>query len=147
MLDLIHKGVFGLMLLMFTYGNYIVVKKFLTMRQKVNSPLHKVMSYAEGLKSGLWYLDFAATVSPIVGLLGTVLALIIAFQSLAERGVSGAGEISAAIGTALWATAAGIAMSLWFYFFFKLFQAKISSIKEEAKLRLLKELEEEENEG
>ncbi len=140
MLELIHKAVFGLMLLMFTYGNYIVVLKLLQLRRKVNSPVVELLGYAESLRKGLWYLDFAATVSPIVGLLGTVLALIIAFKSLATSGVSGAGEISAAIGTALWATAAGIAMSLWFYFFYKLFQSRVSSVKEEAKLKLLQEM-------
>ena len=74
------------------------------------------------------------------------MALIIAFQQLAAKGVSGAGEISAAIGTALWATALGIAMSLWFYFFFKFFHSKVSSIKEEVKLELLRSLLEEGNE-
>ncbi len=141
LLDIIHKGVFALMLIMFTYGNYIVVLKFLQLRKSVNYQLIDALENAESLRKGLWYLDFAATVSPIVGLLGTVLALIIAFKSLGAKGVSGAGEISSAIGTALWATAAGIAMSLWFYLFFKYFASKVSSLKEQAKIELLRKFE------
>lgn len=142
MLEIIHKGVFILMLIMFTYGNYIVILKFIQLRKNMNYRLIDALENAESLRRGLWYLDFAATVSPIVGLLGTVLALIIAFKSLGAKGVSGAGEISSAIGTALWATAAGIAMSLWFYLFFKYFASKISSLKELAKIELLKRFEE-----
>ena len=141
-MELIHKGVFGLMLLMLTYGNYIIVRKILQLRARPSTTPQELFTYAERLKEGLWYLDFSATVSPIVGLLGTVLALIIAFQEIAYKGISGAGEISAAIGTALWATAAGIAMSLWFYLFFKFFHSRVASIKESAKLMLLQEMEE-----
>lgn len=146
LLDLIHKGVFGLMLLIFTFGNYLVAMNFFQLKRRPNSPADKRLEHAESIRRRLWFLDFAATVSPIVGLLGTVLALIIAFQQLTAKGVSGAGEISAAIGTALWATALGIAMSLWFYFFFKFFHSKVSSIKEEVKLELLRSLLEEGNE-
>lgn len=141
LLEFIHKGVFLLMLIMFTYGNYIVILKFIQLKKEFNSELIDALERAESLRKGLWYLDFAATVSPIVGLLGTVLALIIAFKSLGDKGISGAGEISSAIGTALWATAAGIAMSLWFYLFFKYFASRVSSLKESAKIELLKKFE------
>lgn len=143
MLDLVHKGVFGLMLLMLTYGNYLIALKLIKLRNRPQTTQYELLAYSEELRKGLWYMDFAATVSPIVGLLGTVLALIIAFQELAAKGVSGAGEISAAIGTALWATAAGIAMSLWFYFFYKFFQSKVSAVRESVKLQVLKQVLEE----
>ncbi|MFN3472347.1 MAG: MotA/TolQ/ExbB proton channel family protein [Aquificaceae bacterium] len=140
MLDLIHKGVFGLMLLIFTYGNYLVLYNLFLLSRGHNSPPEERLEFAERLRKNLWFMDFSATVSPIVGLLGTVLALIIAFKELSAKGVSGAAEISGAIGTALWATAIGIAMSLWFYFFFKFFHSKVSSIREKVKLELLKDM-------
>lgn len=140
MLEVLHKAVFIMMFLIFFYGNYIIVYKLFQFRNLNTEDFLDRLEHSKKLKSGLWYLDFAATVSPIVGLLGTILALIMAFNQLSQKGVSGASEISAAIGTALWATAIGIAMSLWFYFFFKLFSSKVSVYKEEAKHHIIRQL-------
>ncbi|MBX0311600.1 MAG: MotA/TolQ/ExbB proton channel family protein [Sulfurihydrogenibium sp.] len=137
----IKSAVFVLMFIVFVYGNFIIFQKFFMMK-KSNGNTNPVdaLHWAKDFKKGLWFLDFAATTSPLLGLLGTVIGLIIAFQELGKKGVSGAGEISAAIGLALVATAIGIALSLWFYLWFKFFNSKIQEKKEEIKSRILMEV-------
>lgn len=132
-------AVFILMFLVFFYGNYIVFLKLLSLRRKPNTEPMDLMRWLLDFKNGLWFLDFSATTSPLLGLLGTVIGLIIAFVELGRKGVAGAGEISSAIGLALVATAVGIAMSLWFYLWYKFFISKHHQIKEELKIKLLEE--------
>lgn len=61
------------------------------------------------------YLGALATlgnVSPFVGLFGTVLGIIKAFQAIAETGSGGLGTVSAGIAEALVATAAGLFVAI-----------------------------------
>ncbi len=61
------------------------------------------------------YLGLLATlgnVSPFVGLFGTVLGIIKAFQAMAETGSGGLGTVSAGIAEALVATAAGLFVAI-----------------------------------
>lgn len=139
-LDLLHKLVFVLMFVMFLVSNYVIVLKFMQWAKRPNTSLEEATNYSRALRSGLWWLDFSATTAPLVGLLGTVIALMEAFQKLSAKGLAGAGEISSAIGFALVATAVGIALSLWNYFFFKLFQDRLHAYREKIKHELLKEV-------
>ena len=139
-LDILHKSVFLIMFIMFLLSNYFIALKFLQLKKKPNTELEEALSWTRDFRTGLWWLDFSATTAPLVGLFGTILALIEAFQKLSLKGVSGAAEISSAIGFALIATALGILLSLWNYFFFKLFQSKLSHYREELKHRLFKEV-------
>ena len=67
----------------------------------------------EGLEAGLPYLSLIATISPLLGLLGTVLGMIYAFQQL-----EGAGDrvdpaiLSGGIWEALLTTAAGLSVAI-----------------------------------
>uniref|UniRef100_A0A7C5X0Z8 MotA/TolQ/ExbB proton channel family protein n=1 Tax=Thermocrinis ruber TaxID=75906 RepID=A0A7C5X0Z8_9AQUI len=135
----VKTAVFILMFLVFFYGNYIVFLKLLSLRKKPDTEPVDLMRWLLDFKKGLWFLDFSATTSPLLGLLGTVIGLIMAFVELGRKGVAGAGEISSAIGLALVATAVGIAMSLWFYLWYKFLISKHHQIKEELKIKLLEE--------
>ncbi|MDI9738389.1 MotA/TolQ/ExbB proton channel family protein [Stutzerimonas stutzeri] len=64
------------------------------------------------LVHGLWILETVVAGAPLLGLLGTILGIIDTFKALAEAGVSDPGEVSRGIGTALYATALGIAIAL-----------------------------------
>lgn len=140
-LDILHDIVFYAMGLMFVASNYVIALKFLQLRQKpISSELENSFVWVSDFRGGLWWLDFGATTAPLVGLLGTIIALIEAFQKLSAKGLSGANEISSAIGFALVATAVGILLSLWNYFFYKFFNDRLSSYKETLKHQLLKEL-------
>jgi len=64
------------------------------------------------ISARLWILDTIITAAPLLGLLGTILGIMQTFTALAQGGVSDPGEVSRGIGTALIATAVGIATAL-----------------------------------
>jgi biopolymer transport protein ExbB len=60
----------------------------------------------------LWILDTIVTAAPLLGLLGTILGIMDTFNALSSGGVSDPAAVSRGIGTALRATAIGIAAAL-----------------------------------
>jgi biopolymer transport protein ExbB len=60
----------------------------------------------------LWILDTIVTAAPLLGLLGTIFGIMETFSALAAGGVSDPSAVSRGIGTALIATAVGIATAL-----------------------------------
>jgi len=60
----------------------------------------------------LWMLDTIVTAAPLLGLLGTIFGIMETFNALAAGGVSDPAAVSRGIGTALIATAVGIATAL-----------------------------------
>jgi biopolymer transport protein ExbB len=60
----------------------------------------------------LWILDTIVTAAPLLGLLGTIFGIMETFNALAAGGVSDPTAVSRGIGTALLATAVGIATAL-----------------------------------
>lgn len=135
----LHKTDFAIIFLLFFFVNYIIILKLLKLRhlEKVGfENYHEIESF----RKHLWVLDFSATVYPLLGLLGTIFALMSAFNELSKRGISGASEISQAIGMALTATALGIFMSVWCYFFWKFFNDKLRSKRELMKAELLRSI-------
>jgi len=60
----------------------------------------------------LWILDTIVTAAPLLGLLGTIFGIMETFNALAAGGVSDSAAVSRGIGTALVATAMGIATAL-----------------------------------
>jgi biopolymer transport protein ExbB len=60
----------------------------------------------------LWILDTIVTAAPLLGLLGTIFGIMETFSALAAGGVSDPAAVSRGIGTALIATAVGIATAL-----------------------------------
>ncbi|WP_148050475.1 MotA/TolQ/ExbB proton channel family protein, partial [Pseudomonas protegens] len=75
---------------------------------------------------------------PLLGLLGTILGIIDTFKALAETGVSDPGEVSKGIGTALYATALGIAIALGSMIFHNHFQDRVERITDHLKILLLR---------
>ena len=64
-------------------------------------------------RSGLRGLELAATVGPLLGLLGTVTGMIAAFQALLEAGSrADPAALAGGIWEALWTTAAGMAVAI-----------------------------------
>jgi len=61
----------------------------------------------------LWILDTIVTAAPLLGLLGTIFGIMETFNALAAGGVSDPAAVSRGIGTALIATAIGIATALF----------------------------------
>ncbi len=73
---------------------------------------------ANDLKKGLSALATIGATAPFVGLLGTVVGIITAFQGIAATGSGGIGAVSAGIAEALVETALGLVVAIpavWFY--------------------------------
>ena len=79
-----------------------------------------LMTTAE-LKKGLGNLATISTTAPFIGLFGTVIGIITAFQGMALTGSGGLGAVSAGIAEALGATALGLFVAVpavWMYNYF-----------------------------
>lgn len=73
---------------------------------------------ASDLKRGVAALATIGATAPFVGLLGTVIGIITAFQGIAATGSGGIGAVSAGIAEALVETALGLVVAIpavWFY--------------------------------
>jgi biopolymer transport protein ExbB len=90
------------------------------------------------LSRHLWIVDTLVTAAPLLGLLGTILGIIDTFQALASSGVSDPAAVSRGIGTALFATALGIAIALGGLLANNFFQDKVERIGDCLKLAILK---------
>lgn len=95
------------------------------------------LSLKAELQRHLWILDTVVTAAPLLGLLGTIFGIIETFTSLAHSGISDPAAVSAGIGTALFATALGIAIALYGLLFFNLFQERIERIGEHLRIIIL----------
>ncbi len=109
-----------------------------------------LMTTAE-MKKGLGNLATISTTAPFIGLFGTVIGIITAFQGMALSGSGGLGAVSAGIAEALGATALGLFVAVpavWMYNYFlnkiERFQVEMSNsssqlidffIKNEARAR------------
>jgi len=96
------------------------------------------ISTREKLQRHLWILDTIVTAAPLLGLLGTILGIIDTFTALARSGISDPQAVSAGIGTALFATALGIAVALYGLIFHNFFHDRVERIGETIKIILLK---------
>jgi biopolymer transport protein ExbB len=81
------------------------------------------------LRRGLGVLASVGSVAPFVGLLGTVVGIITAFQGIAATGSGGLGSVSAGIAEALVETALGLLVAIPAVLFFNQLNAKITTIE------------------
>ncbi|HEX7454832.1 MAG TPA: MotA/TolQ/ExbB proton channel family protein [Gallionella sp.] len=83
----------------------------------------------------LWILDTIITMSPLLGLLGTILGIIDAFYNLSSGNTSAdPAAVSRGIGTALYATGLGIFIALYAMIFFNYFNSKVEHVNNQMKL-------------
>jgi biopolymer transport protein ExbB/TolQ len=86
------------------------------------------------LEQRLPLLATIGSISPFVGLFGTVLGIIRAFQDLALANSGGAAVVSQGIAEALISTAAGLFVAITAVFFYNLFQARLNVAAQEAEI-------------
>jgi len=86
------------------------------------------------LEKRLPLLATLGSIAPFVGLFGTVLGIIRAFQDLALANSGGAAVVSQGIAEALISTAAGLFVAITAVFFFNLFQARLNVASQEAEI-------------
>ena len=80
------------------------------------------------LKKHLWILGTVASSAPFIGLLGTVVGIIKAFESMAIAGTGGFAVVAAGISEALVATALGLVVAIIAVIFYNYFQTRIATL-------------------
>lgn len=80
------------------------------------------------LQRGLVVLETVASISPLLGLLGTVLGMIKVFQEISEVGVGKGNLLAGGIAEAILTTAAGLFIAIPTVVFFNYFTAKAESL-------------------
>jgi biopolymer transport protein ExbB len=80
------------------------------------------------LKRGLWVVGTIGSLAPYVGLFGTVVGIIRAFQDMAEHGAGGFEVVAAGISEALVATGAGLFVAIVALMFFNYLQVRVGAI-------------------
>lgn len=83
---------------------------------------------AADLKRGLWIVGTIGSLAPYVGLFGTVVGIIRAFQDMAEHGAGGFEVVAAGISEALVATGAGLAVAIIALMFFNYLQTRVGAL-------------------
>jgi biopolymer transport protein ExbB len=79
------------------------------------------------LKRGLGWLATTGSTAPFVGLLGTVVGIITAFQGLSDDGGGGLSSVAGGISEALVATAVGLLVAIPAVMLFNYFNARVES--------------------
>lgn len=90
------------------------------------------------LTRGIWLLETVVTAAPLLGLLGTVMGIIDTFKALSASGISDASQVSAGMGTALYATGLGIAIALICLVGNNYLQSRMERISELLKVLLIR---------
>jgi biopolymer transport protein ExbB len=80
------------------------------------------------LKRGLWVVGTIGSLAPYIGLFGTVVGIIRAFQDMAIHGAGGFEVVAAGISEALVATAAGLFVAITALLFYNYLQVRVGAI-------------------
>jgi biopolymer transport protein TolQ len=86
------------------------------------------ISEVTAMEKSLSWLATTANASPFIGLFGTVVGIIIAFQGLSTAGSSSIQAVAPGIAEALIATAAGIATAVPAAIFYNLFLSRVKQL-------------------
>jgi biopolymer transport protein ExbB len=86
------------------------------------------------LKRYLWALGTVGSSAPFVGLFGTVVGILKAFQSMSVAGTGGFKVVSQGIAAALVATAAGLLVAIYAVIAYNYFVARVGTIAMQYKL-------------
>ncbi len=83
---------------------------------------------ARWLKRYVWLLGTVGSLAPFIGLLGTVLGIIRAFENMAATGSGGFAVVAAGISEALIATAGGLLVGVLSIFAYNAFMVRIANL-------------------
>jgi biopolymer transport protein ExbB len=80
------------------------------------------------LRGLIWILATSGASAPFIGLFGTVVGILVAFQSMAIMGTGGFSVVAAGISEALISTALGLAVAIVAVIFYNYFSVKVENI-------------------
>lgn len=72
----------------------------------------EIASYIAGIESGLNTIKIIATISPLLGLLGTVVGILLAFQVISQTGLNDPANFAQGISLALITTVGGLIVAI-----------------------------------
>jgi biopolymer transport protein TolQ len=106
-------------------------------KSSLKERLHSVMTVASNksmvkMESGLNFLAIVGSISPFVGLFGTVWGIMSSFQGIAVSKNTSLAVVAPGIAEALLATAIGLFAAIPAVFFYNIFSAKINYFSERA---------------
>lgn len=87
------------------------------------------LEQAADLKKNLWILGTIGSATPFIGLFGTVIGIIKAFESISEAGAGGFNVVASGISEALVATAGGIVVAVIAVFFYNYFTVRVAQLQ------------------
>ncbi len=87
----------------------------------------QVAAAARSLRRYVWLLGTIGSLAPFIGLLGTVVGIIRAFENMAATGSGGFAVVAAGISEALIATAAGLLVGVLAIFAYNAFMVRIGN--------------------
>ena len=90
-----------------------------------------LMEHLNSLERNLGVIGTIAVIAPFVGLFGTVLGIIHAFDDIALKGNSSPAVVAAGVGEALVTTAAGLFVAVISVVFFNYFKTRIKAYNQE----------------
>jgi biopolymer transport protein ExbB len=90
-----------------------------------------LLEQLNALEANLSIIGTVAVISPFVGLFGTVLGIIRAFEDIALKGNSTPAVVAAGVSEALVTTAGGLAVAVVAVIFFNYFKSRIKSYNQE----------------
>jgi biopolymer transport protein ExbB len=90
-----------------------------------------LMEHLNALERNLGIIGTIAVISPFVGLFGTVLGIIRAFQDIALKGNSTPAVVAAGVSEALITTFAGLVVAIFAVIFFNYFKSRIKAYNQE----------------
>lgn len=83
---------------------------------------------ARTLKRNIWLIGTVGSLAPFIGLLGTVIGIVRAFENMAATGSGGFAVVAAGISEALIATAAGLLVGVLSIFAYNAFMVRIGNL-------------------
>jgi len=95
-------------------------------RARIAQRRHNEMS--RRLKRYIWLLGTVGSLAPFIGLLGTVIGIIRAFENMAATGSGGFAVVAAGISEALIATAGGLLVGVLSIFAYNAFMVRIGNL-------------------
>lgn len=91
----------------------------------------KLAEVARNLRRRVWLLGTIGSLAPFIGLLGTVIGIMLAFENMAASGSGGFAVVSAGISEALIATAGGLLVGVLSIFAYNAFNVRINALNAE----------------
>ena len=99
--------------------------------QALAATLRKLTEVNRGLRQRVWLLGTIGSLAPFIGLLGTVIGIIRAFENMAATGSGGFAVVAAGISEALIATAGGLLVGVLAIFAYNALNVRINAVTAE----------------